>query len=134
MLNFFFTNNKLSNCCSLFSSASAMLPVLPVHRQPLLQCFHFHYFHYRTYDKPVVDKERLTWQVDNLRLSVLFKLKGKSRSNAILGFDDDCFRLLFYGKGKKGREKGCTLLDRDDFNHVIYRKTGIGLLTAREME
>ena len=69
-----------------------------------------------------------------MRLSVLFKLKGKSRSNAILGFDDDCFRLLFYGKGKKGREKGCTLLDRDDFNHVIYQKTRIGLLTAREME
>ena len=36
----------------------------------------------------------------------MFKLKGKSRSNVVLGFDDDCFRLLFYGKGKEGREKG----------------------------
>ena len=64
----------------------------------------------------------------------MFKLKGKSRSNVVLGLDDDCFRLLIYGKGKEGREKRCTLLDRDDFNHVIYRKTGIGLLIARGME
>ena len=44
------------------------------------------------------------------------------------------FVFCFMVKEKKGREKGCTLLDRDDFNHVIYQKTGIGLLTAREME
>ena len=92
-----------------------MLSILLVHRQPLLQCFHFHYFSYRTYDKPIVDKERLTRNVDNLRLSVLFKLRSKSRSNAILDFDHDCFRFLFYGKGREGREKGYTLLDKDDF-------------------
>nr|XP_058969958.1 heterochromatin protein 1-like [Pocillopora verrucosa] len=47
----------------------------------------------RTYDKPIVDKERLTRNVDNLRLSVLFKLRRR-----------------------EGREKGYTLLDKDDFN------------------
>ena len=67
------------------------------------------FFYYRTYDKPIVDKERLTRHVDNMRLSVLFKLRSKSRSNAILDFDRDCFRFLFYGEGKKGREKGYTL-------------------------
>ena len=60
--------------------------------------------------------ERLTRHVDNLRLSVLFKLRSKSRSNAILDFDHDCFRFLFYGKGRERREKGYTLLDKDDFN------------------
>ena len=74
------------------------------------------FFYYRTYDKPIVDKERLTRHVDNLRLSVLFKLRSKSRSNAILDFDHDCFRFLFYGKGRERREKGYTLLDKDDFN------------------
>ena len=69
-------------------------------------------------DKPIVDKERLTRHVDNLRLSVLFKLRSKSRSNAILDFDRDCFRFLFYGEGKKGREERRCILckNKDDFN------------------
>ena len=32
-----------------------------------------------------------------------------------MDFDHDCFRFLFYGKGREGREKGYTLLDKDDF-------------------
>lgn len=51
-----------------------------------------------------------------LRISVLSKLKSRSRANVVLDFDHDCFRFLFHGKGRKGREKGYTLLDCNDFS------------------
>ncbi|RMX44934.1 hypothetical protein pdam_00025819, partial [Pocillopora damicornis] len=54
-------------------------------------------------------EEDITW--NELMTSQL----SKSRSNAILDLDHDCFRFLFYGKGREGREKGYTLLDKDDF-------------------
>ena len=76
--------------------------------------FPFLLFLIQNLDKPIVDQERLTQQVDNLRLSALLKLKIKSGSNAILDFYHVCF--LFYGKGKEVREKGYPLLDKDNFN------------------
>lgn len=55
-----------------------------------------------------------------MRLLVLLKLKSKSRFNVILDFDYDCFRFLFCGKGREGREKGYILLDRDDFERCNF--------------
>ena len=54
--------------------------------------------------------------VDTLRVSVLSKLKNKSRSNLVIDFDNDCFRSLFHGKGTEAREKGYILLYEADFS------------------
>ena len=55
-----------------------------------------------------------------MRLSVLSKPKSKCRSNVILDFDHDCFRFLFWGKGRAGREKGYILLEKDDFERCNF--------------
>ena len=53
--------------------------------------------------------------VDTLRVSVLAKLKSKSRSNVVIDFEHDCFRMLFHGKGREARQKGYILLEKSDF-------------------
>ena len=53
---------------------------------------------------------------DTLRVSVLSKLKNKSRSNLVIDVDHDCFRSLFHGKGILAREKGYILLYQADFS------------------
>lgn len=60
--------------------------------------------------------ERLMRAVDTLRVSVLSKLKNKSRCNVVIDFDHDCFRSLFHGKGREAREKGYILLYEVDFS------------------
>lgn len=53
--------------------------------------------------------------LDALRVAVTTKLKSHSRNNLIFDFDHDCFRFLFFGKGKQSRDKKSILLEKEDF-------------------
>lgn len=43
------------------------------------------------------------------------KLKAKSRNKLILDFDHDCYRYLFYQKGRQSRDNKYLLFEKNDF-------------------
>ncbi|XP_068748900.1 uncharacterized protein [Montipora capricornis] len=69
----------------------------------------------RHYDNPIVQPERLMRAVDTLRVSVLNKLKNGSFGDVVIDFVHDCFRKLFYGKGREANDRGYVLLEKEDF-------------------
>lgn len=69
----------------------------------------------RHFDNPIVQPERLIRAVDTLRVSVLNKLKNGSFGDVVIDFDHDCFRKLFYGKGREANDRGYVLLEKEDF-------------------
>ena len=48
-------------------------------------------------------------------MAVTTKLKAKSKNKLILDFEHDCFRYLFYGKGRQSRDNKYLLLEKNDF-------------------
>lgn len=63
------------------------------------------------------------------------KLKAKSRNKLILDFEHDCFRYLFYGKGRQSRDNKYLLLEKNYFIRcefvdnwdVVLDRTGDGV-------
>jgi len=43
------------------------------------------------------------------------KLKSKSRAPTVLSFHHDCYRFLFFGKGRPSKDGKSTMLEKDDF-------------------
>lgn len=43
------------------------------------------------------------------------KLKSKSRAATVLSFHHDCYRFLFFGKGRPSKDGKSTMLEKDDF-------------------
>ena len=70
---------------------------------------------FRSYDQPCIPPERLCRNVDSLQVAFTTKLKAKSRNKLILDFEHDCFRYLFYGKGRQSRDDKYLLLEKHDF-------------------
>ena len=70
---------------------------------------------FKIHDKPCIPPERLYRNVDSLRVAFTTKLKAKSGNKSILGFEHDCFRYLFYGKGRQSRDDKYLLLEKHDF-------------------
>lgn len=55
----------------------------------------------KDYGKPPVQPDRFIKAIDTLHLSVLTELKkNKSRGNVVIDFEHDCFRIIFYLRGR----------------------------------
>ena len=48
-------------------------------------------------------------------MAVTTKLKAKNKNKLILDFENDCFRYLFYRKGRQSRDNKYLLLEKNDF-------------------
>ena len=69
----------------------------------------------RSFQRPFIAPARLQENIDRLLLAITMKLKSKSRAPTVLSFHHDCYRFLFFGKGRPSKDGKSTMLEKDDF-------------------
>ena len=68
----------------------------------------------------MIQPERLGKNLDFLRVAITTKLKAKSNNKLVIDFEHDCFRYLFYGKGRTSRDNKYLLLEKNDFRKCRF--------------
>lgn len=72
-------------------------------------------FLFRTFQRPLILQDRLQENIDRLLLAITTKLKSKARGPTVLHFHHDCYRYLFYNKGRASKDGKATMLENNDF-------------------
>ena len=91
-----------------------------VHNKPNNNYCPYWFVPFRTYLNPKPAQELITSGVDALHAAILENLASKSTSPSIIPFRHDVFQHLFRGKGKRSKDLGNLLLEKQDFSRCSF--------------